>query len=173
MTSVGSCVSLSLCCIGGSLALLRLGLSPLISSSSIRSLRRLSLTALLGRSSGSLSSGLALATLLCGGGSSFGGGLTLSSLLRGGGGSSTSLDCLGLTILLSCSVATLVGSGSTTGSCDTSDINAGSIQSVDVVLVASGHDGFNGFLKVCTRVGRASCWVLGSAEFAKYLEWML
>lgn len=186
--SAVSCGSLGLSCIGCSLALLRLRLSTLVGSSicslgslalgsllggsstglgslalrallgrsSIRSLSPLSLSSLLSRSSRSLC-GLALAALLRCGGSSFG-GLGLPSLLRGSGGGGASLGSLGLTTLLSSSVAALISSG-TTASCDTSDINARSVEGVDVVLVARVHNSLNSLLKVCARVGRTSCWI--------------
>lgn len=127
-------------------------LAALLSSgSSICSLSRLSLSALLGRSSGSLCS-LSLSTLLRRGCSSFG-GLGLSSLLcSGGGGGGTSLRSLGLSALLrSSSVAT--------ASCDTSDVNAGSVEGVNVVLVARVNNGLDSLLKGCARVGRTSCWM--------------
>lgn len=152
-TSVGCCCS--------SLALLRSGSTCL---------SRLTFSALLlGRSIGSLSS-LALSALFCGGGCGCGcslGCLAFASLLRGS--SCAALGSLALSVLLSSSSITtlsslalpiLFGSVTASGSCYASDVNAGSIQSIDVVLVASGYDGLDSLLKVRTRVGGTSCWLL-------------
>ncbi|KAH8751341.1 hypothetical protein F5883DRAFT_578155 [Diaporthe sp. PMI_573] len=163
--------SISVCRCSCFLALLRLALSTLISSSigslcsslalasllsSSSSSGRLTFSALLlGCSIGTLS-GLALTTLLCGGGSSLG-CLALTSLLRGS--SCTALGCLALSILLSSSITTLFGIA-TTSSRDSSHVNTGSVQGVDVVLVASSYDGLDSLLKVRTRVGGTSITVL-------------
>jgi hypothetical protein len=69
------------------------------------------------------------------------------------------LGCLALSILLSSSITTLFGIA-TTSSRDSSHVNTGSVQGVDVVLVASSYDGLDSLLKVRTRVGGTSCWLL-------------
>jgi hypothetical protein len=43
---------------------------------------------------------------------------------------------------------------------DSSDIDAGGVQSVDILLVALGYDSLDGLLKVRTRVGGTSCSLL-------------
>lgn len=138
-----------------------LGLPALLSSSRVCCLSCLSLSALLGRGCGGSLGSLSLATLLCGGCSALG-CLALPSLLRGGGCCCSSLGSLSLSALLGSSVASLV-SGRGAAPCDSIDVDAGSFQGSNIVLVSRGYYGLDSFLEVRARVGRTGCCVTLSA----------